>query len=174
MSLTRASRSHDEKGTFSWLLNVFHRFRPCERMRKHVFAGRNTQQQGTYQDSHRGFRIRHWYKLLRSYIAITDIRTCTWKKVNKQLNTRVTLSRLTQHLSSSNKQAHLKEICLGPNSAAWLYYQGKKEGRKKEKRETERKKRCCYKATRMKRMNTWKFVFVLFILSNNLKCILRP
>ena len=24
-------------------LNVFYRFRPCERMRKHDFAGRNTQ-----------------------------------------------------------------------------------------------------------------------------------
>ena len=31
--------AHEEK-SFS---NVFHHFRPCERMRKHAFAGRNTQ-----------------------------------------------------------------------------------------------------------------------------------
>ena len=27
-------------------LSVFDRFRPCERVRKHAFAGRNTQQLG--------------------------------------------------------------------------------------------------------------------------------
>ena len=43
MSLTWASRAYDEKGTFSWFSNDFHRFRPCERMHKHAFAGRNTQ-----------------------------------------------------------------------------------------------------------------------------------
>ena len=28
------------------LLRIFHCFRSCERMRKHVFAGQNTQQSG--------------------------------------------------------------------------------------------------------------------------------
>ena len=32
-----------EKVLFSGFLKVFHRFQPCERMRKHAFAGRNTQ-----------------------------------------------------------------------------------------------------------------------------------
>ena len=44
MSLTCASRMHDGKGTFSWFSNSFHHFRPCKHMRKHAFAGRNTQQ----------------------------------------------------------------------------------------------------------------------------------
>ena len=33
-----------EKVLFSLFSNVFHPFQPCERMRKHEFAGRNTQQ----------------------------------------------------------------------------------------------------------------------------------
>ena len=33
-----------KKVLFYSFLNVFDRFRPCERMRKHAFAGRNTQQ----------------------------------------------------------------------------------------------------------------------------------
>ena len=37
-----ASRTSDGKVTFSWFLNVFHPFRPCECMRKHAFAGPNT------------------------------------------------------------------------------------------------------------------------------------
>ena len=44
MSLTWASRLCDEKDTFSWFSNVFHCFWPCECMRKHGFAGWNTQQ----------------------------------------------------------------------------------------------------------------------------------
>ena len=44
ISLSCASHAHDEKGTFYSFLNVFDHFRPCECMRKHVFAGRNTQQ----------------------------------------------------------------------------------------------------------------------------------
>ena len=44
MILTWTLHTHDGKGTFSWFLNVFHRFRPCECMRKHAFAGQNTQQ----------------------------------------------------------------------------------------------------------------------------------
>ena len=46
VSLLSASRVHDEKGTFSSYSNVFCCYRPCEHMRKHAFAGRNTQHTG--------------------------------------------------------------------------------------------------------------------------------
>ena len=36
-----------KKILFSWFLNVFHRFWPCKRMGKHVFAGWNTQHRTT-------------------------------------------------------------------------------------------------------------------------------
>ena len=44
MSLSR----HDEKGTLFIIFKVFYSFQPCERMRKHVFAGRNTQHPNDY------------------------------------------------------------------------------------------------------------------------------
>ena len=34
---------YDGKGTFFMILECFYHFWPCERMRKHVFAGQNTQ-----------------------------------------------------------------------------------------------------------------------------------
>ena len=43
MALTWAYRTHDGKGTFFMILECFYHFWPCERMRKHVFAGQNTQ-----------------------------------------------------------------------------------------------------------------------------------
>ena len=36
------------KRYFLWFSNVFHHFRPCKHMRKHVFAGQNTQQLSLY------------------------------------------------------------------------------------------------------------------------------
>ena len=43
VSLLCASRAHDEKGTFYSFSSVFDPFRPCKHMRKHAFAGENTQ-----------------------------------------------------------------------------------------------------------------------------------
>ena len=51
VSLSCASRAHDEKGTFSSFFNAFHHFWPYEHMRKHVFAGRNTQQSCILSDA---------------------------------------------------------------------------------------------------------------------------
>ena len=62
MRLTRASRAHDGKGTFSSFWNVFHCFRTCECMHKHAFAGRNTQQ--TTAVKHESFESGSFFYLM--------------------------------------------------------------------------------------------------------------
>ena len=47
MSLTSASHAYDEISTFLIVFKCVYYFPPCEPMRKHAFAGRNTQQIGT-------------------------------------------------------------------------------------------------------------------------------
>ena len=54
----RMIENFEKHSSFS---NVFHRFRPCQRMRKHAFAGRNTQQ--VWKQNNYGFL------LLRSFFS---------------------------------------------------------------------------------------------------------
>ena len=50
---------HDEKSMFLIILERFYHFRPCERMRKHAFAGRNTQHTIMLTDYHRADAVHY-------------------------------------------------------------------------------------------------------------------
>ena len=118
ISLTWASRSHDGKGTFSWILNVFHCFRPCECMRKHACAGQNTHhiicvkclyQEVLYQRSWRSWLpVQLWWPFESWACTLSLLR---WPKVELQTRNSSPSPWSTPHLKKT--KIGLKNINSG-------------------------------------------------------------
>ena len=69
--------AHKRLTTFSSFLNVFCRFQPCERMRKHTFAGQNTQHLSLLKNA--GLVLYSLIKLLFDFFQIFSTKTLKMK-----------------------------------------------------------------------------------------------
>ena len=79
MTITWASHEHDEKSTFFLIFLIFDCFRLCKRMRKHAFAGQNTQHMEPKWD----LQVKFHFWLVQSSKGLNQIKL---KKSNFKVN----------------------------------------------------------------------------------------